>query len=339
MHPSRAALALPVLIAILACGSGDRVDPNPPPRAVPPAPAPPAEPATPDPVEEPEALGPEVPYDIDNPRTIVDLFMVMPTDHLGSGMFGVEGEHRERVLRTTTEAEGPANYRPKRDTLDLPNGYLSFSLDGDGGWESAAFTYYKQDDGSRLLAYTHTTGGMCGEASDLWFYRYRDGTWTEVTDEVWSDVPWTAFATAEAAAAQTTPPSVVITLPQKGKDIAVKLGECELMDRVTEDQLHTQAITMHYLEGSFSLCTLPGSATRWAVAYCVWVMGTDDMETVIASDCFTTAEAEGTEECARRAALKERICELRVERDPATGSVEACVSDDGFIPNGVSEGF
>ena len=101
-----------------------------------------------------------------NPRTVQDYFLLLPERYAG-----ISRERREELLRNGNV------------TVDLRNGYLSFQ---DSAEDRSAVALFRRPDGSYLIAVTYLGPDLrvspdFEEVSRIYFLRYQNGTWRDVT--------------------------------------------------------------------------------------------------------------------------------------------------------------
>ncbi len=102
------------------------------------------------------------------PRTVVDYYLLLPSEYFGG--LANEGSRQER-LRILRDFKG--------SLVDTRNGYLY--LEGDGAQESLTVCLFRRPDRSYLIAVNANEDSDGGWDPSLDFYLYRNGHLVNVT--------------------------------------------------------------------------------------------------------------------------------------------------------------
>ena len=101
-----------------------------------------------------------------NPKTVQDCYLLMPEKYDGSSR-----QDREEILGYTSET-----------TIDIKHGYISYITPLSGEVFEAAL--FKGPDGESILAYNEDCDLHYKVPTKLYFLKYEDGKWTDVTTQL-----------------------------------------------------------------------------------------------------------------------------------------------------------
>jgi GTPase SAR1 family protein len=104
----------------------------------------------------------------ENPRTVQDHYLLMPKQYDNSSR-----QDREEILGFTSET-----------IIDIKHGYISYTTPLSGEVFEAAL--FKRPDGEYILAYNEDCDLQYKIPTKLYFLKYEDGQWTDVTTQLLS---------------------------------------------------------------------------------------------------------------------------------------------------------
>ena len=158
------------------------------------------------------------------PYSIVDYFLLIPYEALSSGGVG-DLEEKYLILNTVDNPVEPyqGGCFPNIDVLDEKNGFLSFTCNGDGGGHNVQIVYWKRDGQPDLVGINITTWGMCCDESEVRFFQFHEKKWEEITGKVFPEITYSNFLKKDyEGEGADLPAKILVSLPQKGKDILVR---------------------------------------------------------------------------------------------------------------------
>jgi hypothetical protein len=117
--------------------------------------------------------------DAQNPITVTDYFLALPNDRYSSPA--------DRKIKNRAEL---IKYRKSLITIeDITNGYLKLDNNGMEGWSE--FALFRKSDGTYLFAISEISCGP-GCSGELQLLTYKNGKWTDVTNQFSPKLPTTA---------------------------------------------------------------------------------------------------------------------------------------------------
>ena len=163
---------------------------------------------------------------LQEPWSVIDYFLLLPYEALSSG--GVNDlEEKKLILNTVDNPVEPygGGCFPNIDVLDERNGFLSFTCNGDGGGHNVQVVYWKRDGQPDLVGINTTTWGMCCDESEVLFFQFHEKKWEEITRKVFPEITYNHFLKDDyEGEGSDLPAKVLISFPQKGKDIIVRVA-------------------------------------------------------------------------------------------------------------------
>jgi hypothetical protein len=110
--------------------------------------------------------------------------------------------------------------------VDLQNGYLGWSHEGDGGGDSLEITYWILKDKTRLIGVNRSSWGMCCPSSKLRFFTFNDHVWKEVTDRFLPRLVYSDFVDGRVVTVddRNKVAPIHVTLPRSGTVITITPG-------------------------------------------------------------------------------------------------------------------
>jgi len=163
---------------------------------------------------------------LQEPWSIVDYFLLTPYEALTYG--GVSDlEEKYIILNTVDNPVEPhqGGCFPNIDVFDERNGFLSFTCNGDGGGHNVQMVYWKRDGQPDLVGINITTWGMCCDESLVRFFQFHEKEWEDITGKVFPEITYNNFLKdGYKGEGADLPAKILISLPQKGKDIVVHVA-------------------------------------------------------------------------------------------------------------------
>jgi hypothetical protein len=123
------------------------------------------------------------------PEDIVDYFLRLPRSWYD--------EHRDTLNMFEVRKTYLVPNETREVTVDIGNAYLQLRDNLDELEERLTVTYFKREDGSKVIAFSeYYMGGDC-DYYDINFYNYEDHTWENITDQVLPDLKFLDFWDAD----------------------------------------------------------------------------------------------------------------------------------------------